>query len=1298
MKKLSILLTLTICVAGVLARDIQYVEKFSLTDDRADALKELIPGTRDYYYYHALDAQNRGDVQALDGILKAWIARYKVTGRVKEIQNRQALLDYKKNPEKNLQHIRNELNIRFNHSRKVEGRKPSHPTKVDPKQISREAFLQRALRNNTVSGVEPGSVWKLDPSGFNNDQLRHYLAQLRRPDISGLPAIIIKDLRHRNSRGFGSHPIHTRLLLQQMNELLQLDPGLLNNTNFINAYLQRLTPDDDIDIRYNPEEKEKYLNRLLQFVRRLQPAHNTLKANVLNEMLLLQQSRGNYDRELFLEYLAFPRAMHYIQPKYREGLLKKGSRDIRFGQSFENIILVPPLRNEEPLVREFLLHFLKGDPDFNAFNKFLRDDYLRPILAEAKLVNGIGDPEKWFSMITAGQVQALKDRIDIDFLPENKKYFQPGDAVSLKVAVKNVESLLVKVYRINTFNYYSGNLRKIDTTLNLDGLAATWEKTIKYDSPPIRRVLRTLKFPELKGRGVFVVDLIGNGRSSRALITKGSLRVLEKVGPAGHELRVVDGSNKPRPKAILWINGKEYRPEKDERVILIPFSNRPMTQAIVLRDGDFSTLTRLTHMSENYQLEAGIHVDREALLRGEKATVTVRPVLRLNGWKVSPSLLEEVRLHIHTVDYENVSSSTEVSIEAILDNGEFTHTFSVPSKLASINFQLVGKVENLSRGNKQDLAVSQNFQVNQIDKSLKLDGPHLSSPGGLYVLDILGRNGEPLADRPVVVEVKHKDFKSDHDISLKSDASGRIQLGELADIQWIRVRHADGQQYSWNIENDRHGRVHQPTTLHAGVGEPIRVALARGLDGRKPSEVFSLLHWRRGGYHSDHGKAARIEDGSMVIDDLPPGDYELYLKDTRHVITLRVTAGVHNAEKDFLLSRHRNLETANLQPLHITDVQVRGKKATVKLGNANPFTRVHVFATRYQPRFPVFDILNVAASKPPYSMGLINPRTLYVEDRDIGEEYRYILERQQAPRYPGNLLARPGLLLNPWAVRDTRTGRQDAKRGGQFDLAMDSADALMKTGAARGRASGGMVDFTNLDFLGEGTLHLANLKPGKNGSVSVDLAGLDGQQQLHIVALDPGSTIYRVVNLKAANLRTRENRMVRSLDPRKPFTEQKLISFRKKGEAFELADIASSRLQVYDSMSKVHTLLLTLSNNNQHLNEFSFLLDWPGMKKSEKLEKYSRYSCHELNFFLFHKDQAFFNEVIKPYIANKKDKTFMDLWLLGRDLKAFTEPWAFQRRDETFHPGPPGSHSPGPRPVQPSVQHGHQELLAERGG
>ena len=118
------------------ARDIEYVEKFSLAEDRSVPLEELIPGTRDYYYYHALDAQNRGDQAEFEKILKAWTGRYKVTSRVREMLNRQALIDYNKDPDKSLKYIQDELNLRFNHSRKVEGSKPSHPTNLNPDVIS----------------------------------------------------------------------------------------------------------------------------------------------------------------------------------------------------------------------------------------------------------------------------------------------------------------------------------------------------------------------------------------------------------------------------------------------------------------------------------------------------------------------------------------------------------------------------------------------------------------------------------------------------------------------------------------------------------------------------------------------------------------------------------------------------------------------------------------------------------------------------------------------------------------------------------------------------------------------------------------------------------------------------------------------------------------------------------------------------------------------------------------------------------------------------------------------------------
>ena len=1244
------------------AGDIKYVEKFSIAENREEALKELIPGTRDYYFYHALDAQNRGDREEFNKVVEAWIGRYKVTGRVREMLNRQALLDYEQDPSKSLAYIKDELNLYFNHSKKVEGRKPSHAVRVDPKVISYGAFLSRALYNNTVSGVEDHSVWELDPSNYNEHRLRHWLRRLQRPDVPNLTKWIIKDMRHRNFGGFGSHTIHQRLLKSQYDELLELEPKLIDNNNFINFYLKRLAPSDDVDIRYNPEEKAKYLNRLLQFVRRLSPAYSTLKATVIHEILKDKQATGEYDRTLFLEYLNLPRSSHYFQPKLRDSLIRqKNARYIQQGQSFQDRIQVPPVHNEEPLVRDYLLHFFREDENIDGFVKYLKDSYLNPLLAEAKLVNGIGNPEQCFSILGTSAVQRLKDRIDIDFLPQNKTYYAPQDSVSLKVATKNVEKLLIKVYRINTFNYYSSNFKPVDTALSLDGLSATWERTLDIDAAPMRRIERTLQFPELKGRGVFVVDLIGNGRSSRALITKGQLRILEKTGPAGHELRIVDGKNKPRTDATIWISGKEYTPEEEDNVILIPYSNRPGRQQIILRDGEFSTLSHFTHLSEAYSMESALHLDRESLIRGNIATLTIRPVLRLNGWKISPGLLENIRLIMQTTDYEGIATSKEIKIQKFADDEDFLHTFTVPNKARYIHFTLYAQIQNLSQGKKVNLSATQHYQVNSIETTLKFDSPHLSVSDNEYVLDVLGKNGEPLPDRPVYLEFKHENFKSSHGYALKSDENGRVFLSAMPGIQWIRVRNADKQTYFWNIATERHGQVNQPRVLHAAVGETLRINLPRDPEGQKPSEIFSLLQLRRNDYQKDFTRSGRIEGQCLLIDDIPAGNYELYLKDTAYAVSVRITEGERNEEKDFILSRHRHLEGSVREPLYISEIEVNDGKARIELGNSTPFTRLHVLATRFAPRFTNFELFNKAWSKPAYTLSLTEPSTLYVEDRDIGEEYRYILERANAHKYPGNLLTRPGILLNPWAIRETQTSRQDAKAGEEYRRKQDMAKALKDALGGGGSGSGSLQDFSTLDFLQHPAVHLSNLHPDDNGVVELDISELSGQQQLHIIALDPNITIYRPVNLPADDLESRENRMAQVRDPDTPFSEQKLISFRDKGESLKLEDITSSRLQVYDSLDTVYRLLLTLSGQNGHLQEFNFILEWPQLESAEKLKKYSQYSCHELNFYLYHKDPCFFKEVIHPYIANKKDKTFMDLWLLGADLSEFAQPWEFHR-------------------------------------
>jgi len=56
---------------------------------------------------------------------------------------------------------------------------------------------------------------------------------------------------------------------------------------------------------------------------------------------------------------------------------------------------------------------------------------------------------------------------------------------------------------------------------------------------------------------------------------------------------------------------------------------------------------------------------------------------------------------------------------------------------------------------------------------------------------------------------------------------------------------------------------------------------------------------------------------------------------------------------------------------------------------------------------------------------------------------------------------------------------------------------------------------------------------------------------------------------------------------------------------------------------------VTLSNNPQ-LIEFGFLMNWPNLKPAEQRAQYSKYACHELHFFLYHKDPEFFRTVIQP--------------------------------------------------------------------
>lgn len=1236
-------------------QEIGYVETFSLAGDRAAVLNELVPGTDDYFYYHALHAQNTGARPRFQEMMDRWIRERNgnVTPRARELLNRQALLDYEKEPKNALDYLRRELNLYFGHARKTGVRVSQAPSVLDNTRISCETLLKQALsqEHRSLERIEDVGLTLVAGQNINPEQRRNLVARLRRPDYPGLVDLIIADLKYKDSRGFGSHPIHALLTLAQMDELLQKQSSLRNEVAFVNAYLPKLAPEDEIDLDTDAAAREAYFDRVWTFVQTLDPVHNSLKANVLYNRLRHDRQRGVYNRERFMDYVKLPRNVAYMRPEIRQQL-PRGDYLAQLGKDFR-LISLPPVVNEEPLVRALLLELFREAADYEAFRAYVRDDFLKPIFAEAKIVNGIGEPQQWAPLLSPDAYKQLKERVDIDFAETNPLVFGADDGVKLTAFVKNVPALIVKVFEINTFNYYRENGRPLNLAINLDGLVASATRRLEYKEVSERRIERTFDLPELKGRGVFVVELIGNGKSSRALVQKGRLDTLQEVTSAGHAFTVLDETGQRVMDASGWLGGRAFAPDKEGR-ILVPFTTSPRSENIVIRKEGFATLVRFSHLVETYALKAGVYVDREALIRREKALIAIRPVFTVNGRPVSLKLLEEPRLVIRSTDLQGIVTEKEVAGLVLREDAETVQEILVPENTVELSVTLKAKVQNLSQSKKQELSDGERFTLNGIDRTMDVQALHFGGSKAGYTVDARGKNGEILPGEPLQCFFKHRCFRDEVHVELKTDAQGRAQLGALAGIERFRIKAASGVE---RVGRPSRGACTYPEALHGWVGDTLRVPIV--WETAEDVADVSLLEKRNGQFVKDWQSALASAEGFLEIRGLPAGDYSLLLKAEGREIAVRVTQG--EARNGFVISSHRALERPRLAPLNVTSIKPVPENVEIRLANITPFTRVHVFATRYLPVYDLFGRLGYAGTpgllQQPWQM----TRTFYESGRDIGDEYRYIIDRQQAVKYPGNMLERPGLLLNPWALRATEAMSETLAEGRAYG---GRSASLSRAGGShagrRGPASVSSEGYLALDFLKQPSVTLLNLVPDKEGRVIVPRALLKGLPQVRVLAVDPTTTVLKQLALEDSPLETRELRLASGLDPKKSFSEQKRITPVQAKQSLKIDDVTTARFETCDTVSKAYRLLATL-NDDATFGEFSFVADWPNVDPKEQRRLYSKYACHELSFFLYHKDPKFFASVIAPSLKNKKDKTFLDHWLLGEDLAGYLEPWRFGR-------------------------------------
>ena len=127
-----------------------------------------------------------------------------------------------------------------------------------------------------------------------------------------------------------------------------------------------------------------------------------------------------------------------------------------------------------------------------------------------------------------------------------------------------------------------------------------------------------------------------------------------------------------------------------------------------------------------------------------------------------------------------------------------------------------------------------------------------------------------------------------------------------------------------------------------------------------------------------------------------------------------------------------------------------------------------------------------------------------------------------------------------------------------------------------------------------------------------------------------------------------------------------------KHATYHIEDISSTELSLVDSLQTVKQVLkdlckLNYYNSKKLTSEFGWIDRWRRMKPQDKLNKFGTHASHELNLFLKFRDPEFFEAIVRPYLFNKMEKSFIDYFLLDKD-GAMTDYYEKMHLQKTLNP------------------------------
>lgn len=1220
-------------------------ENFADPATRPAAIATLTPGTRDHFFYTALDHQLRGRSKEYANTIAAWKAAAEAEENpvssegVETLETRRVLTDYDRDPKSALAEMIREMDLEFDDTRPDSAaEEKALPTSLDAKLITADAFRKAAELEKPRTPYELYSqetLYKeLDKlETFSEDQIHWFIQSFKLTHHPKYVTLLAKgmSLKHPISvAGTDFNP----LSLTQMNELLKAVPATLASPQFNASYIEKLKPTTPKDLERDLKVHAAFLNTCRDFIAKLPHSRNDMKAHVLYHHLRLQEKLGNYPKQDFIAYLSLPRREHFmILPA------KKSEDFLIHSNDLNEVTQCPTVSNDNALIESYLSHFLAlSDTLDKDFVTLIQEKFLARLHARARILAG-ADPEIFASRLSQDEYKTLREEVRIGFAPTAPQLFSSTDEVSLPLDLKNTPTLLIRIYAIDGKSSSGQN----GATVDLDGLVPHHTRSLTFPQAPAVLHRENIALPELSGAGTWIVEFVADRISARALVRKGNITPYITRTAAGQVVQLFDESAQPVTDFSINL-GEETLVSKDGIVTVPDSANQPRTAGTVTA-GKLCSDILLGSRSNDLVLETEFLLDREQLLANQNTTLHLRNRLTNHG---QPLLLDKVKnatLVLKAKLLGNVVTERVIADPLVLAETNAI-PFLVPADLLSLTITLSGTVTSETSGELETLTQSETYNLNRSLLTARIGTAYFSPTEDGHRLELRGRNGEPLPNRPVSLRLKHKQYSAPIVVRLRTDDAGRIALGKLDGIEKFTASSSTIVDTSFSPPSRK---LEIPETYIIPADQNLRIPLTQ-------DKMRTLIR-----LPDNTPMPYEITADAHLSTTLAPGSYRLTQGDVKTNITVFPS---NSTRGKLLVTANEIVPIMNPATPTVAGTTLNKETLTIRIADASPETRVTVIAKRYEVPgwIPGLAAFPFEPDSTPLITRAIRPSS-YLTDRHLSDEMRYIIDRRSAKNFPSSMLPRPGQLLYRWTPKDLDQEELTVRyeTTGDESPSMDGGRGRISVSKQRERDSSSASGHpTTLDFLSFPAAVEFSLTPDAKGNIEIPLARMQGAQFVEIIAVDTTAADTIFLPLPSTETPLRDRRLARPLPAESHHIATRSAAALAPGAEVEIRNLLDADWRAFTTLTEAHQFLLGTTGSDE-LREFSFLTKWPTLDENKKLALLADYHCHELHLFLARKDTAFFDKHVKPFLAAKPEPKFIDDYLLARDLKKYLRPYAFSR-------------------------------------